>query len=408
MKKYLLILAMISLALIFISSCGENTNNGSNISVNGSDGTTYTSYQECCSAGDFVAAHQFLDKMEANNVGNIEVAREYVFRKEAIYLFSLNDDSAKKRIIYLLKEDDTSDVSNSNRCNTLIELAIDADEEDFVKKLTNQYKSKIPTTTLRKIVNYLYVEKGERNNQFVTDLLQKNNAIGLMLDVLVQTDDENGLISQINSFNGDLEFQTFKNVMEYLTNRNNKNVNTYFSKLASMVKDDYNMIQYAIERKQISIVRKLIPNEIRKTDKVLISQLASINDKTVSERILGLLTEEEKELPNRPPLGIVKSDHYGKLDNSYEYYNSSVKDYNDVCRSILDVAITSKNQYLAQRVISKVKQTLSSQDLGDWCQVVEKSRNHSVYEAFKISLDNSECNAIKASYQEAVRSGAFK
>lgn len=165
----------------------------------------------------------------------------------------------------------------------------------------------------------------------------------------------------------------------------------------------------AVNNKDEAFIQKYISSNLSIDRIDLLKYLASANDRKSSEMIIGLLTKEENKLPNRPALGMVKSNYYGELDDSYKIYDKSVKDYNVVCRSILDIAITSKNQYLAQRVISKPKQALSIQDLGDWCRVVEKEYDHSsVYEAFKVSLDNSDCNAIKVSYQEAVRSGSFR
>ena len=123
--------------------------------------------------------------------------------------------------------------------------------------------------------------------------------------------------------------------------------------------------------------------------------------------ILGLLADEAKNIPSRPGLGMVQSNYDGELDGSYDSYISSVNSYNDDCEVILQIAIASKNQYLAQRVVNYAKSNIASQKVGSW-RIVEKSYNGTSLKAIKVSIDNTEKNSIKAAYQDAVRSGAFR
>lgn len=148
------------------------------------------------------------------------------------------------------------------------------------------------------------------------------------------------------------------------------------------------------------------------SDISLINYLAGKNDKQLSEKILGLLTEEENNIPNRPSLGIVMvHDPYGGSNmNKEEYlnYEKAVSNFNKECQTLLKLAINNKNQYLAQRVVTKVKSNISYVNLGDWEKVINKTRNSSWNYAWKFSTSDEEANAIKKTYQEAVRSGAFK
>ncbi len=301
--------------------CGSSGNNDSSkdkITVTGGDGKVYESYQECCAANDYEAAHQFLAKLQnsESEAYSYREAKEYVFKNEALFLMSQDDETAKKRIIYLLKEEG----NNDDHVSMLVDLAIENDDEAFVKKLANQY-SRASIESLQKLMSYLSEKPTEENKIFIGKLIDK-----------------------------------------YLSLSNTA------------------MLEY----------------------------LARTKSKEDSERILGLLSEEGKSIPARPALGMIKSDHYGKLDSSYGNYISSVENYNDACRTILDIAVLSKNQYLAQRAVSKVMSNIVYKDLGDWETVVVRSDNGSVYNAYKVTLDNTEANAIKAAYQQAVRSGAFK
>lgn len=329
MKRKNLFIAIICLAMATLYGCGSNGNSDSSnfiftvskdkITVTGGDGKVYESYQECCAANDYEAAHLFLAKLQnsKSEAYSYREAKEYIFKNEALFLMSQDDETAKKRIIYLLKEEG----NNDDHVSMLIDLAIENDDDAFVKKLANQYSERASKESLQKLMSYLSEKPTEENKIFIGKLIDK-----------------------------------------YLSLSNTA------------------MLEY----------------------------LARTKSREDSERILGLLSEEGKSIPARPALGMIKSDHYGELDSSYGYYVSSVENYNDACRKILDIAVLSKNQYLAQRAVSKVMSNIVYKDLGDWETVVVRSTNSSVYNAFEVTLDNTEANAIKAEYQQAVRSGAFK
>lgn len=277
MKKNLVLLAIIGLVISTLCGCG--------IKVKGADGTEYESYQECCAANDYDAAHLFLARIQNDDSGeyNYRDAKEYVFKKEALFLMSQGDDAAKKRIIYLLKEEG----GNDDHVSMLIDLAIENGDAEFVKTLMRQYAKDIEDKEFEKLIKF-FIEKQDE------------------------------------------------------------------------------------------------------------------------EYVFKLLTDIENKIPNRPALGLVKSNDYGDLDDTYVDFNKSVKKYNDACRAILNGAIASKKQSLAQKVITKPKSTLVGKELGDWEHIVEKTTYNSLYNAFKVTLDNSDASSIKAAYQEAVRNGAFK
>ena len=348
MKKKNLFIAIICLAMATLYGCGSSGNSDSSkdkITVTSSDGKVYESYQECCAANDYEAAHQFLAKLqnsesEAYSYGE---AKEYVFKNEALFLMSQDDETAKKRIIYLLKEEG----NNDDHVSMLIDLAIENDDEAFVKKLANQYSERASKKSLQKLMSYLSEKPTEGNMEFVKNLLKRLGKDSLLFEIALAEGD-----------------------IQYIRENASKNL------------------------------------DLSNTE--LMNSLARTKDKQISEIILGLLSEEGKSIPARPALGMIKSDSYGKLDSSYGYYVSSVENYNDACRTILDIAVSSKNQYLAQRAVSKVMSNIVYKDLGDWETVVVKSGYSSLYNAYKVTLDNTEANAIKAAYQEAVRSGAFK
>ena len=267
MKKTLLF-AMIGFSVATLCSCG-------NITVKGADGTEYESYQECCAANDFEAAHLYLTKMQNKEIEGYSAAKEYVFQKEALYLMSLGDEGAKKRIIYLLKEDGDDKAIISK----LMDLAIVNDDAEFVITLINQYGD--------------------------------------------------GIINN-------------PTVISYLVSKNSK-----------MYSD------------------------------IVLVKIPSVKTK-------------------RPPLG--ENTFYGsglstsEFEENCEKYKKEVASLNNAISKILNVAITSKNQYVAKNVISKLKPNIQIEDIG----FVDN-----VHYKYKVVLDNSEYDEITKIYREAVQEGKF-
>lgn len=92
----------------------------------------------------------------------------------------------------------------------------------------------------------------------------------------------------------------------------------------------------------------------------------------------------------RPQLGMVKSNHYGDLEEEYEEYIKKTSTYNRLCIAAMKDALDADNVDLAKKVSKLIKKNIKYEDLGDWCQVVEKNEYTSVYEAFKVTEDDSD------------------
>ena len=180
-------LSFCCLAVFLLTACSNK------ITVKGADGTEYESYQECCAAQDFQAAHQFLAKME-NGMGKdydknkeYEVAREYVFKQEALYLMSIGDETAQKRILYLLKEEGAG---NEAHIGMLIDLAIENDEENFVKTLMKQFQEGYKGEYLTKFVDYLATKPSEENKELIDRIISESFSLS-----------NNGLVNYLASSN---------------------------------------------------------------------------------------------------------------------------------------------------------------------------------------------------------------
>ncbi len=291
---------------LFIASCFmlSACDNGK-IKVKGADGTEYESYQECCSANDFEAAHRYLAKMENHHSDNLDEAKDFVFKQEALFLMGIGDETAKKRIIYLLKEEGGNDL----HIDMLIDLAIDNDDEEFAKKLANQLGENHNhlSKTLAKVVNYISTKPSEENKQFLMTICTKLNSTYLLVDLAIKNDD--------------------KAFIE----------------------------QYAL-------------NNFSFSNTALMNYLITQKEKKYSAIIIGKLTEDEGRISKKPQMGTVKFDGTGKGTSEFEEmcnnYIQSVEYFNSKCNDVLGAAIKNKNLYLAQCVLPKFKSNIHVDEPG--------------------------------------------
>lgn len=153
-----------------------------------------------------------------------------------------------------------------------------------------------------------------------------------------------------------------------------------------------------------SIMQSTISNlsNMSLSDISLINYLAETKHESNSEKIIGLLAMEEKNIPTKPMMGKIDIEDYYYKDNVCDPYTKAVKKYNDQCSVILNIAIRHGNQYLAKRSISKIKTNINSVKLTDTYERGEYVRH------YIITNDNEDKNSANAAYQDALRSGAFK
>lgn len=332
-------LGLCYLMACLLMACGSNSKGTQ--SVTGENGQVYESYQECLAAQDFQAAHQFLAKMK-NAVLNMEegddrdkadqvflIAHEDVFKQEALYLMSQDDEAAQKRIIYLLKEEG----GNNDHVSMLIDLAIENDDEAFVKTLANQYTQGANGESLKKLMDYLFEKSQDDNKEFIGKLFKKIEAEDLLLELAIK--------------DGDKKF-----------------------------------------------IRDYASKHLFLSNTTLLNYLAGTKDKKDAEMILGQLAEEGSDIPSRPALGVVQVyDSYGgeKMNPDHVYYKRCINDFNNQCNSILSVAIKCKNMYLAQRTVAMAKNNISYRRLGcvnnssnyNWKVTIDNEEANSIKKAYQ-------------------------
>ena len=381
---------MLLLLCCIVVSCGKKE-----IVIKNSEGVKFTSYQEACSVSDFSSAHRYIDRMRAeyNSKGrrsqfsplNIDEAEKYVFREEALYLMSQGSEAAKQRIIYLLKQ-----YPSDSNCDMLVELAIEYDQEDFVKSLTRHYESNISSSILRKIVEYLYLEKGDENTDFVYTLLNRYDKIDLLLHAAIEKEDMALVNSLAKNYKGDMPSDVLRKIIEYLYiggNGNKEDLDFVCTLLNRYGKIDL-LLHAAIEKEDVALVKKLV-----KSYKVVlsISELEKVAHTFMKARdsdIEGMITSSIIKL--QPSGAMPIEDHDYKGPSLYEpvlKYIDETNKYNTICLKMLDLAIQNKNRSLAKKIVSIVKPSYDYRDYRNYSGTIDvESKNEKAIDEAKKKL----------------------
>ena len=110
-------------------------------------------YKKACEDLNFKAAHRILDNMDYYS-DRIEAER-YIFKKESMYLLSLNTEDAKQRILFLFKDSELEDYELYD----IIKVVIEMDDVQFTKRLIEQSQTGGWWLKKQDILNYLIKQK---------------------------------------------------------------------------------------------------------------------------------------------------------------------------------------------------------------------------------------------------------
>ena len=184
MEKLLFNLIILCLTVSLLSACGEKK-----ITVKGADGTEYESYQDCCAAQDFQAAHQYLTKMQneinlfeekniekindwkrdkeremlVNMKNNYSNAKSYVVHQEALYLIAEGTEYSVNRLMFLRSEYGSLGFSNQE----IMDLALSQSNEYLAEKMLAQDVTLATETNVQAAI--------ANNMESTIDIMLKNN-----------------------------------------------------------------------------------------------------------------------------------------------------------------------------------------------------------------------------------------
>lgn len=109
-------------------------------------------YKKACEDLNFEAAHRILDKLDSHY--DRRDAERYIFKKESMYLLSLNTEDAKQRILFLFKDLELRDYELYD----IIKVVIEMDDVQFTKRLIEQSQTG-GWLEEQDILNYLIKQK---------------------------------------------------------------------------------------------------------------------------------------------------------------------------------------------------------------------------------------------------------
>ena len=142
--------------------------------------------QKACASYEFDKAHSLLPDL--NETKYYDSCRAEVFKKESLYLMSQDNDAAKKRIIYLLKEEG----NNNGQVEMLMDLAIENDDETFVKTLVNQFQKGYNGKGITAMIDYLSKKDTKEAKDYIrkyaTDHFSLRN--NTLVDLFVVTNEK--------------------------------------------------------------------------------------------------------------------------------------------------------------------------------------------------------------------------
>ncbi|MEE0975291.1 MAG: hypothetical protein UH853_06235 [Muribaculaceae bacterium] len=291
----------------------------------------YKNYQDACAAGRFDVAHRFLAQMPKDKDKEREAyseAEEYILKQELSYLIGLGEEQYDNRALFLLKQNESNDsYLIINLYLMAMDLAVTLDNDELMENLIKSIPYK--GAALERIISYYQKAGDEKLRSFL------------------------------------------------LENLSERKVTRY-------------AVKYCVEKKDMELFNKLLiqdPSLIESSE--FIKMLASADAKRFKDIINKKISDAEGKVPSRPALGLVKSNMYGDLEDEYSEYISAVKEYNNICREALTIAIQVGDKALANSIVSKMKPNLVSNIIGDWVHVVEHEYDHSsIYNAIKVSQSN--------------------
>lgn len=214
------------------------------------------------------------------------------------------------------------------------------------------------------------------------------------------TDNANRIIFMFNSIDAK-DLPDMSDVLEVAASQNNEYL--AIKLFQGGVPVNSNVLKAAITNNMVQLLEIIIKNDqniLRHKNVMDYAETKPELSSYVESIKAGNVEMEKKEwenevkdalsgtMPAIPALGMVKSDHYGEIPEEYKDYNAKANAFNAKCREVIVKAIDKKEWATANRVANAMKTTLVWNDLGDWCKVVERNNNSSVYNAYEVSASN--------------------
>ncbi len=301
-------------------------------------------YMEACANNDFAKANAIVDMMEVDCKSedlekDIRTHRNYVIEKEVLYLVAQGTEESANRLLFLFKEND------SFGWDRLLELAISQGNEYLATKIVDASD----------VISVQGVEAAIRNNMH-----------------------------------------------KLADNLLTKDIKKYANNLV--------VINYVVENDKIDLVKSMLDIEpaVIYTNTTISDYCKNKNiyNKYVRNYLNSQMVALNKNAPSKPQVGLIRVIRAQDESDFSDFieYNKEVKVHNSNCCMLIDIAIKLGDLKSAKKAKSLAKPLLKWTLLGDWAQVVHKCRTcSSIYDAYRVSFDNSSITKVNNYFNEAFR-----
>lgn len=254
--------------------------------------------------------------------------------------------------------------------------------------MISEYPGRYSDKTIKEIFSFTK----ERDLTY-SRLLKKAEGIDALLGYAIDNGDSKLIEFAINNSDCQVTYESIVKVTNYLIEQKNTRCKDIFARLFERVKNrDNDLLSYAINQKYYAPVKKYISSRgINIGNKELMLNIIRVHDNALSDGIVSAMLKRASELPNLPRLGTIKNSTFDQ--EVYSSYNNAVSSYNGDCDYLLSSSISTKNGYLAKKVLGLFKPLVDHTTL--------------LFNTYTSRNDNPQKEAERI-YKEAVQNGAFK
>jgi len=180
----------------------------------------------------------------------------------------------------------------------------------------------------------------------------------MLIDLALENDDEAFVKSLANQYDKRAAKEKLMKVMEYLNQKDTDENDKYLYGLFKKLEANDLLLEMAIKNHEMEFIKKYASDSLSLDNKTVLNRLAEIKDNQVSEIIIASLLSEVTFNGTKPKVGKRVGDRNSEFEayvNAPEMYCGSVSRNNKICLEILSIAIKAKNLYLAKRAAENVK-----------------------------------------------------
>ena len=287
------------------------------------------------------------------------------------------------------------------KANAIVDMMeVDCKSEDLEKDIRTHRNY-----VIEKEVLYLVAQGTEESANRLLFLFKENDSFGWdrLLELAISQGNEylaTKIVDASQSISDQSVEAAIRNNMHQLAdNMLTKDIKKYANNLV--------VINYVVENDKIDLVKSMLEIEpgVIYTNTTISDYCKSKNiyNKYVRNYLNSQMIALNENAPSKPQVGLIRAQDESDFSDFIEY-NKEVKVHNSNCCMLIDIAIKLGDLKSAKKAKSLAKPLLKWTLLGDWAQVVHKCRTcSSIYDAYRVSFDNSSITKVNNYFNEAFR-----